>query len=246
MFDVVFQHLRDTPNVGDQVCSPGCWFDFRETAFQNFGEDAPPCRIAIFGGGQVAQQCLDAGLYHSPDAKARVIWGVGMSRKLAGSLHFKALQGLFDLISVRDPGLEGLDCVPCPSAMSPGFDTPAPATRPVVLFEHALKSAHIQRVPHIPSMTNHDCSMDEALGFIASGEIVVTNSYHGAYWGMCLGRRVLCLPFSQKFEGFVTPPVMADPQDWVGALSRAEKRPDILPHARAANRAYYEKVMNLL
>jgi hypothetical protein len=40
----------------------------------------------------------------------------------------------------------------------------------------------------------HNCefgSSSEAIRFIARGEIVLTTSYHGAYWGMLLGRGVV-------------------------------------------------------
>lgn len=63
---------------------------------------------------------------------------------------------------------------------------------------------------------------------------------------MCLGRKTLCVPFSNKFLGFEHNPVTASPQDWPNALAQAETRPETLDRARALNRAFAEKVGNLL
>ncbi|MDA5092609.1 hypothetical protein O2N63_00710 [Aliiroseovarius sp. KMU-50] len=129
--------------------------------------------------------------------------------------------------------------------MSPFFDAPPQPSHDVVLFTHDRKSDGLQKPDGIPSRGNHGGTLDETLEFLASGATIVTNSYHGVYWGMCLGRRVLCLPYSSKFEGFLIPPVVADPANWLKDLFKAESRPDILPHARSANQVFYEMVMNL-
>lgn len=62
---------------------------------------------------------------------------------------------------------------------------------------------------------------------------------------MCLGRRVLCLPFSNKFRQFRENPVFADPADWPAHIAAAEVRWGVLDEARSLNRAFYERVMNL-
>jgi len=87
--------------------------------------------------------------------------------------------------------------------------------------------------------------MAEAIEFLSSGSVVVTNSYHGTYWGMCLGRRVLCIPFSHKFAHFPSNPVQAEQQNWVEMVHHAEARPGLLEIARDLNAKFYEKVRNL-
>lgn len=126
----------------------------------------------------------------------------------------------------------------CAIAMSPLFDT--------VLFFHNEKSEGLARVPGMPAASNYDGSMEDAIRFIASGATVVTNSYHGAYWAMCLGRRVLCVPFNHKFRHFRENPVFADPGDWPEKLHLAERRDGVLEEARERNTAFYAKVRNLL
>ena len=78
------------------------------------------------------------------------------------------------------------------------------------------------------------------------GQTVITNSFHGTYWAMCLGRKVLCVPFSGKFSGFEANPIMADPAGWPDHLATAERREGTLDRAREVNQAFYARVMDLL
>jgi len=87
--------------------------------------------------------------------------------------------------------------------------------------------------------------MADAIAFLASGATVVTNSYHGTYWAMCLGRRVLCAPFNQKFQFFRENPVMAAPDSWPEQVRNAERRIGVLEEAQFLNRQFFEKVRNL-
>ncbi|MEZ5714764.1 MAG: hypothetical protein R3D85_06090 [Paracoccaceae bacterium] len=245
MLDAAFQHFRTTANVGDRACCPGDYLEFGTTLKTDFGADLPACRLAVFGGGQVWNQSLDALIYHSEKARKKVLWAVGIDATTAGSLPFEIARAQAALISSRNWGVPGCDYVPCASALSPLFDAPPPPAHEVVLFTHARKSAGLLRPDGIPEMTNHGVTMAQAIAHIASGAVVVTNSYHGTYWAMCLGRRVLCLPFGQKFHGFRDTPAMADPADWTAALATARRHDGLLDEARRLNRAFHEKVLSL-
>lgn len=246
MLDAAFLNRRQGNNIGDLACSPGLYFDFGQQAIFDFGDDIPDCKLAILGGGQVFQDCVEASIYATPRARARAVWGVGISEKDAKGWNFDLLQGGCKLISSRNWGTPGCEYVPCPSAMSPLFDAPPAPDHDVVLFTHRHKSGGLPRMPGIPQRDNHDGTMADAIAFLASGETVVTNSYHGTYWAMCLGRRVLCLPFSPKFYGFREPPVMAPPENWPDHIRRAERRPGVLNQARRLNRQFHEKLCNLI
>lgn len=245
MLDAVFQHIRSTRNIGDLSCCPLAYFDFGQAKAMDFGHELPPSRRAIFGGGQVFRQTVDAVIYHSSSAQTKVIWGVGIDRKAAGSVPFEITRAACKLVSSRNFDVPGCDYVPCVSAMSPLFDTPAPPRHEVVAFLHARKSEGLALPASIPSMTNHGPDMATAIAHLASGNIVLTNSYHGTYWAMLLGRKVLCLPFSDKFHGFEDPPEMARADNWQNALRRARHHPGLLEDARARNCNFHDKVMNL-
>lgn len=246
MAQTVFAHRRRYRNVGDLACTPGHYFDLGHHSYVDFADELPACDLAVLGGGQVFQDCVETAIYRSRKARAVAIWGVGISPKDRRSLDFDILCGRASLISSRNVDVAGCEYVPCVSGMSPLFDA-APAPRhEVVLFYHAKKSADLVRDPAIPSLGNDIASMEEAIDFLASGATVVTNSYHGTYWAMCLGRRVLCVPFGPKFLHFPENPVQAGPADWVQALDRAEKREEMLGLARERNLAFCEKVRALL
>ena len=245
MLDAAFQHIRTTSNVGDRWCCPMDYFDFGHTEAMDFGQETPPCRRAIFGGGQVFRQSVDAVIYHSAHALAKVIWGVGISPGAAHTIPFEIARAACALISSRDVDVPGCLHVPCVSAMSPLFDTPASPRHDVVAFLHDRKSDGLCLPGSIPKMTNHGPTLAEAIGHLASGATVLTNSYRGTYWAMLLGRKVLCLPFSGKFDGFADPPEMSTPEDWQTALPRARSHPGALQDTRARNRDFFDKVMNL-
>lgn len=227
------------------ACPPGLYLDFGQTAFLDFSATAPACDLALLGGGQVFQDVVETVVLRTQDARKKVVWGIGISPKDRRSVEFDLLQANCALISTRTYGIAGCDYVPCPSALSPLFDAVPEPQHEVVLFSHARKSLDLQRVPGIPEMNNHAGDMASVIAHLASGATVVTNSYHGTYWAMCLGRKVLCLPFSHKFKQFRVNPVFGDPADWIGQVTNAKAHPEMLEDARAHNVAFYEKVRNL-
>lgn len=238
-------HRRTDANVGDAACTPAHYFDFGHQIQISLRDQAPACTRVIMGGGQVFDDCVEASIYHTAKARHRVVWGVGISRKNVRHYTFDVLAGSCALIGTRNWDVPGCIYVPCVSAMSPLFDAVTAPQHDVVLYLHAQKSAGIRVPPGIPMMTNHTGGMADAIAFLASGATVVTNSFHGTYWAMCLGRRVLCLPFSDKFRQFKENPVCADPADWEAHVASAAPRDGVLEDARRLNRAFYDQVMNL-
>lgn len=242
MLNAAFLHRRKGRNIGDLACSPGNYFDFGNQQMFDFQDEIPECELAVLGGGQVFQACVEASIYRTTGAAKRVVWGVGISPKDVAGFHFDVLEANCALMSTRNWGVDACEYVPCASAMSSLFDDPPSPEHDVVLFSHAKKSENLLRLEGVPERSNHKGSMADAIAFLASGETVVTNSYHGTYWAMCLGRRVLCVPFSQKFQFFPENPVMAQPDNWPERLRLAECREGTLEAARGRNRQFYEKV----
>lgn len=243
--DTAFVHRRRHPNVGDLACSPGNYFDLGPHQFVDFKDQIPPCKVMVLGGGQVFRDCVSTAILSAPSAQKTVVWGVGISPKDRAGVEYDLLDATADLLSTRNWNVPGCPYVPCASAMSPLFDTAAPPQHEVVFFYHATKSQNIRFDPAIPALGNDVKTMTEAIAFLASGATVVTNSYHGTYWAMCLGRRVLCIPFNQKFSHFPENPITSTHADWAQNIHLAEARPVTLDHARTANRAFYENVRNL-
>ena len=116
----------------------------------------------------------------------------------------------FDYIGIRDSGFD-YDWVPCVSCMDPTFDQKREIKHDFVVFSHRKFQVKIDRFPHM----SHDTqSLEEVIDFLGSGETVITSSYHGAYWGTLLGRRVIAFPFSTKFLTFKHPPTIYPVSRW--------------------------------
>ena len=74
--------------------------------------------------------------------------------------------------------------------------------------------------------------------------MVVTSSYHGAYWASLMGRRVVMLPFGSKFMSLkYRPPVATSVQEGV---QLAQAFPDALHDARQHTSSFYERVKKLI
>ena len=91
-------------------------------------------------------------------------------------------------------------------------------------------------------MNNSSCPPKQAIDFIASGETVVTSSYHGVYWAQLMGRKVICIPFNDKFTTFQHAPTIAESDNWPSHVRRAMGTQPLLDEYRALNISFAQKV----
>lgn len=125
----------------------------------------------------------------------------------------------FEAIGIRDVGFN-YNWVPCASCMHPTFDQPREVKHDFVVFSHRKFQINIGGFPRM----SHDTqSLEEVIDFLGSGETIITSSYHGAYWGTLLGRKVIAFPFSTKFLTFKHPPSIYPVSQW--KYSRIKFRP---------------------
>jgi exopolysaccharide biosynthesis predicted pyruvyltransferase EpsI len=129
--------------------------------------------------------------------------------------------------------------------MSPLFDLPYKIKHDIVLYKHASKEIPGPPILGLPELNNR-ASMDVALEFIASGEVVITNSYHGAYWATLLGRKVICIPFSSKFYGYKFPPTYSNSINWIEDIKKTLRYTDALEDCRRINKKFYQLVLSML
>lgn len=200
---VDFLHYDKTGNIGDLLCSPRHYFDFE--AERN---------TVIVGGG--ASNSFFASRARRHRAKVRVGWGIGQSWRfdeppgfLKMSVCHLKRRLCYDLVSTRDSSLvtPALPLVPCVSVFHPVTEIPCGEEVGVFLNANkrvsgqmaadtsALESAY-QR-PVIRAINVGDVGkFTEA--FRRTG-LLITNSYHAAYWGLLSGRRVHVIGYSSKF-----------------------------------------------
>ncbi len=192
----------------------------------------------IYGGGALGYELAEQGQLHQDSLK--IAWGVGISRP-GMTLPGRAPDG-FSLFGSREWGQENSIYVPCVSCMSPLFDVKYEIKRPVVFFANDdpwIQDQYPARIPELPTVTN-TASLEEIIAFLASGETVVTNSYHGAYWGTLIGRKVvLYKPYSSKFFSYKFQPAIAENDDWRAAIAAAPIYPDALAQSRDATIEFF-------
>lgn len=243
MVRFTFHHRRATRNIGDKSCCPADYFDFEQAERLDMSAPTPGSDVVVYGGGQIYRKIQEI---HGQSHAAKVIWGVGMVSYRRRWLERRNISRNFALVGCRDYGVRGTTYVPCVSCLDKGFDAPETPKHDVVLYWHKRKSENLMIPEGIPSMNNEQDNLAATLAFIASGDTVVTNSYHGTYWAMLLGRKVLCLPYNEKFKGFQEMPTLANYQYWQGETKQAKRaKPHFLQECRMKNQEFYEKVIKL-
>lgn len=264
--DVLGLHYRKTDNLGDKYCHPldyihfGCSHDNKvvsKTLSTKLLKSEDPIAevgfspdVIIVGGGAISSK-LPAINEAFPKAY-KVAWGVGATKR--GSMevnspfiHYNYRAG-FALYGTREylPN-SGLDYVPCISCLHPFFYKIPSPTKDVVVYAHAdfgnLESQ--ARELNLPFMNNKDeGGIYTALSHIASGEVVITSSYHGAYWATLMGRKVAMIPFGSKFMSLkYRPPIIENIKK---GIADAQSFSTALEDAKEKNIFFYEKVKQLI
>jgi hypothetical protein len=254
---VAFRHLRDTDNIGDRWCSP--YDHLVWSGIPGIRVEADDLRkpgadydIGIFGGGKIMRELAKSPAVRSGGGRVNIAWGLSTVQRNPLSIAYFRARRRLDLIGSRDwdgvGGAGGCDWVPCASSEHRFFDAPPTPTHSTVFYGHFSKSAKMGVVipEALPTRTNHGASLEEALQFIASGETVVSNSYHGVFWALLMGRRVLCLPFSNKFSMFRLPPGYSTATSWSRDLAMAQAQPELLSICRDATARFRQKVLDII
>jgi hypothetical protein len=239
----------DADNVGDQLCGPANYFPDLRATKRNFSSYDKLAANLLLGGGLVFNQVsrLSAIATSSGEACKLVCWGAGVPPRGVRDREVRDVAKRFSLFGTRNyDWADQFDFVPCVSCMSPVFDYVPEPSHEIVIFAHRRKTPDLLVPKGIPFKTNTGQSAQEAIGFIASGKTVVTSSYHGVYWAQLLGRKVVCIPFNNKFETFEHSPFFASSQNWMHKLDQASKTEPLLSQYREINKSFFERVLNIL
>lgn len=245
-------HRTDKTNVGDLASSPAKYFEFLEDAEV---KDIGYCKnvgllenksLVIGGGGLLGTDFFDKRIEIIRQAKAKhkILWGAGHNAHDSKEIIMPDFLKSFDLVGVRDYGTE-YEWVPCVSCLSPLFDLAYEVKYDVVVYDQ-VKHAQIN-LPGITKMSNDVNDFAKVVEFLGSAELVITSSYHGAYWATLLGKKVLLMNvFSSKFYGYKHPIQVVSEEDWQEKAKEAKVYPEALQECRKANYAFAEKVEKLI
>lgn len=192
-------HYKETNNIGDIYSAAFLYFDFGEifdikADKQKIIENHSENEIVVFGGGCLISLASKFNI----EAKNKIIWGAGRSQRNAFRLKKYTSKDNFLLYGIRDYNVNLGEWVPCPSCMSNVFDKVYNTETRVVVYGHnkvfPLKTKY-------PYLDNSCKSLEDVIKFLSYGEIVVTSSFHGAYWATLLNKKVIVIPFGSKFFG---------------------------------------------
>lgn len=189
----------------------------------------------------------------SNDTSPRIIWGAGHNgnyeKKFKGTLNYPKWLQNFNLIGVRDYGQQ-YEWVPCASCMHPALREKHVIKHPVIWFEHKkqmIKSTEFGNDP-VPRFINSGGNIEETIRILGSADVIVTNSYHGAYWGTLLGRKVIVVEaWSSKFNSMKHPPYfLGKNETWKDYADACEVYNTALDECITATQNYWNKVKEYL
>jgi hypothetical protein len=226
-------------NVGDQMCGPAqfLWPQSYQSAPLN-QMNIQGLEVAIVGGGQIFSQLgttVNSIRERNPDARV-IAWGVGLPPRGTRDREVTEVVKAFTAFGTRNyDRRDELLFVPCASCLSPLFDQVNSPQHELVVYLHRRKRGPIDVPKGVPVLNNSMQSPKKAIDFIASGDVVVTSSYHGVYWAQLLGRRVVCIPYNSKFRTFQHPPTLAEPDQWLDSLASSRRTEPLLHEYRNLN-----------
>lgn len=238
----VFCKIVDPANLGDSLCCPRDYFpEFKNCPLVDIREPLPG--PVIFGGGGLLHEGVDVFMEQA-DPKS-IVWGAGSNYHDPNHTPFPDWLDRFTFVGLRDFG-NPWNYVPCASCLHPAFDENfGEPSQEVVVYEHHQHGMDLG----LPSRKNDGRPEDfpEVLRFLASGRVVLTNTYHGAYWASLLGRPVVIInPFSSRFHRLKPAVAFATEDNWRDAVSAALARTGYLQECRTINQRMFQKVQEIL
>lgn len=147
---------------------------------------------------------------------ARILWGVGHNKDYQkhseDKIKYPKWLRMFDSVGIRDYNQE-YEWVPCASCMHPALRKTYTIRNDVIWFEHKkqlIKSLDFGSDP-IPRYINSGNNIEQTIELLGSANTIMTNSYHGAFWGTLLKKRVIVVgPWSSKFNAMKHAPTFIE------------------------------------
>lgn len=266
---IVNIHRMDSNNVGDYYCAPHHYFEkLKDSAFdifdykrkdkeitQNWVERISNSQLIIGGGGLLNRGSFEKQMkvfeLLSQKNKKTVLWGVGHNSKKTSDFGNLSSYNIdikkFGLVGTRDYQLSE-NWVPCVSCLHPIFDRSFSTEQEVGIVFHkkTMKNdALTSRFQDYPS-TSNTTDLKSLIEFIGRSESIITDSYHGMYWSILLGKKVAVIPNSSKFFSFKYQPVITTFENCFQDLKKAEQYSGVLQECREINYKFAEKVFDYL
>ncbi|WDF68989.1 polysaccharide pyruvyl transferase family protein [Sphingobacterium oryzagri] len=254
---VHFLHRYLTTNTGDRACG---YYQYFLPEFENYkcvvhdinnvkfhlinSED-----IVIIGGGGLLNATAEWNYSIDKAAKIAgkaVIWSAGFNSKVGKKMRITIDWTKFDLISVRDFSYEDFRYVPCATCVMPSLQKVYDVKRKIGIVAHKDVLHHLPEGMTDYEMITNSVSLEDFVAFIGSSEIVLTNSYHAAYWSSLLKKKcVLFAPRSEKYDFYKYPPTLFS-GNLLADINSASIYPNALNEAKQLTLDYVKDIKRLL
>ncbi len=184
-----------------------------------------------------------------PSTAPRFIWGAGHNGPPETEfikIRWPRAFGKFRLIGLRDfDPASKFHWVPCASCMHPAFDKTYEIKNDIIWFEHKKQLIKDFGTDPIPRFINSGDNMEQTIELLGSANTILTNSYHGAYWGTLLKKKVIVVggAWSSKFKFMKYQPVLLGKKEhWKDVIETTPIYENALEDCRRANKEYWELI----
>ena len=253
-----FIRCLDIYNTGDMNCGPDLYFQEFTNQFCCFFHSIKNIDYTLIGqndwvilGGGGMLDCsrqYQNAINRLLEINGHVIsWGLGHNEHHADSIYYwgaseKIKYDKFFLFTTRDWKYGNDRFCPCVSCMMPGLERHYALKRRVgVLTHHEILIKEFDL-----DTCNNSRPLDEILEFIGSSEIILTNTYHGAYWATLMGKKVIIYqPFSNRFSYFKYQPMIYS-GDLEKDIENAKTYPEALEECRSINRNLRDELLQII
>jgi hypothetical protein len=185
--------------------------------------------------------------YKSP----RFFWGGGYNgdynKKSKTNFEWPDWIVEFDKVGVRDWN-QTLPWAPCASCMHPALRKSYTIKNDVIFFEHKKQLLKDFGTESIPRFINSGSNIEQTIELLGSANIILTNSYHGAYWGTLLKKRVIVVgAWGAKFHAMKHPAYLLEKNEhWKDGVAQAQIHADALSECIAKTEEYWNSIKDQL
>lgn len=181
----------------------------------------------------------------------RYFWGGGYNgeynKKNKNNIEWPSWMVEFDKIGVRD-WAQNMPWAPCASCMHPSLRKTYPIKNEVIFFEHKKQLLKDFGTDSIPRFINSGSNIEQTIELLGSANVILTNSYHGAYWGTLLRKKVIVVgAWGAKFYNFKHMPYILDKNEtWQSVLDYVPIHNTALEECITATERYWKDIKTKL
>jgi coenzyme F420-reducing hydrogenase delta subunit len=184
------------------------------------------------------------------ERRPRFIWGAGHNGNPEiewEEIKWPKLLSEYSLIGSRDfHSKSRFQYVPCASCLHPALRKKYTIKNDIIIFEHKKQLIKEFGNDPIPRFVNSGDNIEQTIELLGSANIILTNSYHGVFWGTLLEKRVILIGgvWSSKFKWMKYPPVILGKRDnWKDVVDEANVYPGCINEAISLNENFYKKIL---